>query len=110
MNAVLYSLWDKKLKKVYGIVEDKPKIPGACTQDTYCSFYERQLNGKYNRRSVSPFEGAIYNKCLWFQEENDEKAILKFIEYENGCILGLQRRIEAHKEIIDALEKEISHG
>lgn len=105
-KAVLYSLWHKEIKKVHGDVEDKPRLPGAMTQDPCCNFYERQINGKYDRKSVSPFEGVVYNKCLWLSEENDEKAISKFIEYENGCILALQRRIEAHKEMIKMLETE----
>lgn len=109
-KAVLYSLWNKELRKVHGVVEDKPMIPGASTQGSYSNFYVRQINGKYDRRVVSPFEGVIYNKCLWLSEENDEKAINSFIDYEKGCILGLQRRIEAHEELIKALEEEIKHG
>lgn len=97
MKAVLYSLWTGILTKTEGYIES-----GAA----YRNFYVVLRNGSHSRRTVSPLEGSIYNKCLWLKEANDEFAKKAFIEYEKNCIEDLQKRIEAHKKLINILENE----
>lgn len=95
-KAVLYSIWTGVLTKTEGHIES-----GAA----YRNFYVVSRNGSKLRRTVSPLEGSIYNKCLWLKESDDEFAKKAFIEYEKKCIEDLQKRIEAHKKLIDILEK-----
>lgn len=106
-KAVLYSLWKKTMTKTVGMIEDdKPKIPGACNLLAYRNFYTIMRNEAKDRRTVSPQEGYIYNKCLWLSKADDDIARKAFIEYEKNCIADLQKRISAHQELIDILEKD----
>lgn len=89
------------LKRMYKDCTDE-----VWTQSAWISVLEKNMRHE-TRYQCSPEPGVVYNKCVWFHEPNRKKAAELLIEYEESEIVSLSKKINAHKEIIDILKKEI---
>lgn len=108
-NAVLYHLNQNGLQKRLGIM-DIHRTPGeirlGITDLPYAKFFYQNAKGQSAYYSVSSKPGIISNRAVWFETEQDDKAIDLLINYEMECIKELKRKIQAHELLINELNSK----
>jgi len=90
-NAVLYTTWGKRFIKYHG------KIRGNRF------YFDDPISGAVRHFCVYSKPGTMYNKMIWFEQENDEAARKRLMLYEENCISDLSHKLSSHKYFLKML-------
>lgn len=108
-EGYLYNLWNGKLKEMKGEVFHRDKYSDGqyiFPEDNYFRVIDE--NGRRIKTlCCSSMPEVIYNKGVWLEKSDPEKAAQILIEYEETQIAKLKLKIENHESIIETLKKEL---
>lgn len=108
-EGCLYNLWNGKLKEMKGEVFHRDKYMDGWSifpEDNYFRVVDE--NGRRVKSlNCSPTPEVVYNKGVWLEKSDPEKAARILIEYEETQIAKLKLKIENHESIIETLKKEL---
>lgn len=102
MEGILYSSFGGKFRKHRGSIDNKAK--GYLTNFWISDPQPRNCKMKF---VVNKKPGVLYNKQVWFEQENEEKALELLIEREDAEIKSLYKEIARHSSIYADLKLQL---
>lgn len=94
MNGILYSSLGGRFRKYHGSIDDKAQ---GCLTNFWIS--DPQPRNCKMRFLVNKNPGVLYNKQVWFEQENEEEALKLLMEREDSEIANLYKEIARHSSI-----------